>query len=104
MNAEKLERFASIPAEDRTLAENLLFNTPPVSVPDDHPNAEELADGAAGLARAVARAEGRGQSVPIAAIAEHFRGRTGKAKAPEDASCRSISGWRTTSSKARKTV
>jgi 5-methyltetrahydrofolate--homocysteine methyltransferase len=28
VNAERLERFASIPIEDRRLAENLLFNTP----------------------------------------------------------------------------
>ncbi len=31
VNAEKLERFASIPIEERRLAENLLFNTPPVA-------------------------------------------------------------------------
>ena len=44
VNAEKLERFASIPEEERRLAESLLFNTPPVGqtswpvlelVPDD---------------------------------------------------------------------
>src|SRR5579884_114614 len=29
VNAEKLERFASIPVHERRLAENLLFNTPP---------------------------------------------------------------------------
>ena len=29
VNAEKLERFASIPEEERRLAESLLFNTPP---------------------------------------------------------------------------
>jgi len=29
VNAERLERFASIPLADRRLAENLLFNTPP---------------------------------------------------------------------------
>src|SRR5437763_5041190 len=42
VNAEKLERFASIPVEERRLAENLLFNTPPVDVPADHPQAELL--------------------------------------------------------------
>jgi 5-methyltetrahydrofolate--homocysteine methyltransferase len=31
VNAQKLERFASIPVEERRLAENLLFNTPPVA-------------------------------------------------------------------------
>ena len=37
VNAEKLERFASIPAGERQLAENLLFNTPPVgtAAPED---------------------------------------------------------------------
>jgi 5-methyltetrahydrofolate--homocysteine methyltransferase len=32
VNAEKLERYASIPAEERRLAEQLLFNTPPAEV------------------------------------------------------------------------
>src|SRR5579884_1354257 len=37
VNAEKIERFASIPAEQRQLAENLLFNTPPpgTAAPED---------------------------------------------------------------------
>jgi 5-methyltetrahydrofolate--homocysteine methyltransferase len=35
VNAEKLERFASIPEEERRLAENLLFNTPPVDAADE---------------------------------------------------------------------
>jgi len=37
VNAERLERFASIPAEERQLAENLLFNTPcdVVTAPED---------------------------------------------------------------------
>ena len=35
VNAEKLERFASIPEEERRLAENLLFNTPPADAPDE---------------------------------------------------------------------
>ncbi len=34
VNAERLERFASIPIADRRLAENLLFNTPPGDAPD----------------------------------------------------------------------
>ncbi|HTX35718.1 MAG TPA: methionine synthase [Bryobacteraceae bacterium] len=34
VNAEKLERFASIPEEERRLAENLLFNAPPVDAED----------------------------------------------------------------------
>jgi 5-methyltetrahydrofolate--homocysteine methyltransferase len=35
VNAEKLERFASIPEEERRLAENLLFNSPPVDAEDE---------------------------------------------------------------------
>jgi 5-methyltetrahydrofolate--homocysteine methyltransferase len=42
VNAEKLERFASIPEEERRLAESLLFNSPPLRVPDGHPRAELL--------------------------------------------------------------
>ena len=47
VNAEKLERFASIPEEERRLAENLLFNTPPADA-----TIESLAHRARGLARA----------------------------------------------------
>ncbi len=35
VNAERLERFASIPEAERRLAENLLFNTPPVDSPEE---------------------------------------------------------------------
>jgi 5-methyltetrahydrofolate--homocysteine methyltransferase len=35
VNAEKLERFASIPEQERRLAENLLFNLPPVDAEDE---------------------------------------------------------------------
>jgi 5-methyltetrahydrofolate--homocysteine methyltransferase len=35
VNAEKLERFASIPEHERRLAESLLFNTPPTDAPDE---------------------------------------------------------------------
>src|SRR6185369_17005694 len=42
VNAQKLERFASIPEEERRLAEHLLFSTPPTEIPDDHPQAELL--------------------------------------------------------------
>src|ERR1700676_2951438 len=42
VNTEKLERFASIPANERELAENLLFSHPPKDVPADHSNAGVL--------------------------------------------------------------
>jgi len=81
VNTESLHRFASLPAEDRRLAENLLFNTPPEQVPPDHP--------AAGLVRTAAQ-DWREQTLEqkaavnqfhIAALAEHFRGAGVKQKA-----------------------
>ena len=74
VNAERLERFASIPVEERRLAESLLFNTPPPSIlaPEDW------------------REQSREQKMAInqfhiAAIAEHFRkaGKKEKKKAAE---------------------
>ncbi len=77
VNAEKLERFASIPTEERRLAESLLFSTPPAEVPADHPNAVELK-----TAPEDWRLQSREQKMAvnqfhIAAIAEYFR-RAGK--------------------------
>ncbi len=67
VNAEKLERFPSIPEEERRLAERLLFNTPPAD------GAEELR-----LAPEDWREQTREQKIAInqhniAAITEHFR-------------------------------
>ncbi|HLH38338.1 MAG TPA: methionine synthase [Bryobacteraceae bacterium] len=74
VNAEKLERFASIPVEERRLAENLLFNTPP----PDLPAPEDW------------RQQSREQKIAInqfhiAAITEHFRkaGKKEKRRAAE---------------------
>ncbi|MFB3777096.1 MAG: methionine synthase [Bryobacteraceae bacterium] len=69
VNAEKIERFATIPAEERRLAEQLLFNTPPPDGPD------ELR-----LAPEDWREQSREQRIAInqyhiAAIAERFRQR-----------------------------
>jgi 5-methyltetrahydrofolate--homocysteine methyltransferase len=74
VNAEKLERFASIPVEERRLAENLLFNTPPpeIHAPEDW------------------RDQSREQKIAvnqfhIAAITDHFRkaGKKEKKKAAD---------------------
>lgn len=77
VNAEKLERFGSIPAEERRMAENLLFNFPPADpayagVPEDW------------------RLQSREQKIAInqfhiGAIAEHFRqcGKKEKQKAAD---------------------
>ncbi|MBX5495887.1 MAG: dihydropteroate synthase, partial [Bryobacteraceae bacterium] len=73
VNAEKLERFASIPVEERRLAENLLFNTPPSEIPNDHPDAELFR-----TAPEDWRLQTREQKIAInqfhiAAITDHFR-------------------------------
>jgi len=74
VNAEKLERFASIPEKERRLAEALLFNTPPVEVPAGHPHFAVLE----GVPEDW-RHQSREQKIAvnqfhIAAITEHFRG------------------------------
>jgi 5-methyltetrahydrofolate--homocysteine methyltransferase len=78
VNAEKLERFASIPEDERRLAENLLFNSPPV----------DAADESLRTAPEDWRAQTAEQKVAInqwhiAAVTEHFRkaGKRTKARA-----------------------
>jgi 5-methyltetrahydrofolate--homocysteine methyltransferase len=73
VNAEKLERFASIPEEERRLAENLLFNSPPSGSEQLHTAPEDW------------RLQSREQKIAInqfhiAAIAEHFRKVTKKTR------------------------
>ncbi|MBV9266537.1 MAG: methionine synthase [Acidobacteriaceae bacterium] len=85
VNAEKLERFASIPEEERRLAEALLFNSPPIDVPADHPNAALLKDAPDDW-----RLQSRDQKIAvnqfhIAAISDFFRGAAKRQKVkPED--------------------
>ena len=79
VNAEKLERFAGIPEEERRLAENLLFNRPPVDAAEDLRTAPEdwrkqTTDQRAAI-----------NQFHIAAVAEHFRKAGARVKArPED--------------------
>ncbi len=84
VNAEKLERFASIPTEDRELAEALLFNSPPNSVPADHPAAAELTGAPEDWRQQTREQKAAVNQFHIAAIAEHFRGRAGKGKQKSD--------------------
>ena len=67
VNAEKLERFASIPEEERRLAENLLFNTPPVEGPEDLRVAPE------DWRQQTPEQKAAINQFHIAAITEHFR-------------------------------
>jgi Methionine synthase I, cobalamin-binding domain len=69
VNAEKLERFASLPPVERQLAENLLFNTPvSPDIPKDW--REQTKEQRAEV-----------NQFHIAAITEHFRGATARVKA-----------------------
>ena len=80
VNAERLERFASIPENERKLAEGLLFNHVPTGVPAEHPRAAEFRDAPADW-----RAQTREQKIAInhfhiAGITEHFRAHKKKEK------------------------
>jgi 5-methyltetrahydrofolate--homocysteine methyltransferase len=68
VNAEKLERFASIPEEQRRLAEHLLFNTPPADAGEESLRAapEDWREQSAEQKAAI-------NQFHIAAITEHFR-------------------------------
>ncbi len=68
VNSEKLERFASIPEEERRLAEHLLFNSP---LSELHPGdwREQTREQKAEI-----------NQFHIAAISEHFRGATARQK------------------------
>src|SRR6185437_15511350 len=62
VNAQKLERFASLPEEERRLAQNLLFNTPPAEIAAPQDWREQTQEQKVAI-----------NQFHIAAIAEHFR-------------------------------
>jgi 5-methyltetrahydrofolate--homocysteine methyltransferase len=68
VNAEKLERFASIPEEERRLAEYLLFNTPPSDAMD-----ESLRTAPEDWRRQTQEQKIAINQHHIAAISDHFR-------------------------------
>ncbi len=73
VNAEKLERFASIPIEERRLAESLLFSTPPAEVPADHTDADLLKTAPEDWRQQTRLQKIAVNQFHIAAITEHFR-------------------------------
>ncbi|HKW64889.1 MAG TPA: methionine synthase [Candidatus Acidoferrum sp.] len=81
VNTEKIERFASIPAHERELAENLLFSHPPKNVPADHSNAGFLLNAPADWRQQSKEQRAAVNQFWIAAIAEHFRTAKKKEKA-----------------------
>jgi 5-methyltetrahydrofolate--homocysteine methyltransferase len=85
VNAERIERFASIPERERSLAEDLLFNHVPAEIPNGHQQAS-LVRGAPEDWRAQSGEQKTAiNQLNIAAISDHFRGAGGRKKArPED--------------------
>jgi len=81
VNAERIERYPSIPEHERKLAESLLFNYPPAEIPDGHPQAA-LLHGAPLDWRAQTREQRAAiNQFHIAAVSEHFRGAGTRKKA-----------------------
>ena len=73
VNAEKLERFASIPPHERELAENLLFSHPPKAVPAGHALEQLLKNVPADWREQLREQRAAVNQFHIAAITEHFR-------------------------------
>src|SRR6202035_1650527 len=80
VNTEKIERFASIPENERKLAENLLFSHPPVNVAADHPQGALLRDVPADWREQSKAQRAAVNQCHIVAITEHFRTATKKEK------------------------
>jgi 5-methyltetrahydrofolate--homocysteine methyltransferase len=74
VNAERIERFGSIPERERKLAEDLLFNKPPAEIPDGVADAELLRGAPADWRSQTKEQKAAINQFHIAAIAEHFRG------------------------------
>ncbi|MFN0101224.1 MAG: methionine synthase [Bryobacteraceae bacterium] len=81
VNAEKLERFAGIPEHERRLAEHLLFNSPPIDVPEDHANFELLQNVPDDWRQQPKEQRAAVNQFHIAAITDHFRKAAPKTKA-----------------------
>src|SRR5271155_4104967 len=74
VNAERIERFPSIPEHERRLAEDLLFNHPPAEIPDAHPQAPLLRSAPADWRQQTQEQKAAINQFHIAAISDHFRG------------------------------
>src|SRR5258707_984466 len=73
VNAEKLERLASVPGHERELAENLLFQHPPKKGDSGNPRAELLKSAPADWREQNKEQRAAINQFHIAAITEHFR-------------------------------
>ena len=73
VNTEKIERFASIPEQERRLAENLLFSHPPADIPAGHTHAALLRSVPPDWREQSKEQRAAVNQFHIAAITEHFR-------------------------------
>ncbi|MCZ2154090.1 MAG: methionine synthase [Bryobacterales bacterium] len=75
VNTEKLERYASIPEEERKLAEALLYNTPPKAeeVPEDDANRDLMVSAPSDWRQQSPAVRSAINQFRIASIAAHFR-------------------------------
>ena len=81
VNAERIERFPSIPEHERTLAENLLFNRVPPEIPSGHPQAAAIRGAPEDWRRQTREQKAAINQFHIAAISEHFRAAGARKKA-----------------------
>ena len=81
VNAEKLERYASIPEAERNLAESLLLNRVPAQIPETYPQAALIAGAPADWREQSKEQKAAINQFHIAAISEHFRGAGARKKA-----------------------
>jgi 5-methyltetrahydrofolate--homocysteine methyltransferase len=84
VNAEKLERFASIPEHERRLAEDLLFQHPPKDLPAGHPQHALLTNVSGDWRQQSKEQKAAINQFHIAAIAEHFRTAVKKEKVKKE--------------------
>src|SRR6516162_9351458 len=84
VNTEKVERFPSIPEQERRLAENLLFQHPPKEVSADHPRAALLRNVPADWRRQTREQKAAVNQLHIAAVTDHFRTATKKQKVKKE--------------------
>ena len=92
VNAERLERFASLPDEERRLAEDLLFNTPPPIFPLPRTGASRPANRKSPSINSTSPRSANTSAAPAI-----NRGKPSR-------NCRSTSAWPATSSRAPKTA
>jgi 5-methyltetrahydrofolate--homocysteine methyltransferase len=80
VNAERIERFPSIPEHERKLTEDLLFNRVPAEIPEAHAQASILRVAPHDWGEQTREQKAAINQFHIAAISAHFRGSGGRKK------------------------